>query len=149
MRLATCFLFVLTSACGLGTKAPLATCPDDAETLNFQLTEIGYLERDVKPQVFTDDEAWQAYVGEQEGSDTAFGGTIDFPSVDFATQVVFTNSWVDGGCEDSPTYAVCGDGDAVTAYSEPGHDDDCDGYFPQVDVLVVDRGEATTFEWSP
>ncbi len=127
----------------------LAACADGTDSLSFQLSELFYRTANPTQQVLTDDASWQTFLELPGGTTYSYGYTSGtWPTVDFTTHVVFVNFWADGGCEDKPTYAFCLSDDSVTGVYAPGKDDGCDAYFPQVDLLVVPRSEAQTFQWT-
>jgi len=128
--------------------AEMARCPEEESALPFELVQLGYAMMDNEQAVLADQvayDAWLVELGESMGSSYTSSGTA--PDIDFTESVGFANFWVDGGCEDPPTYAACEDGSTIISFNEPGFDDGCDAFFPQVDLLIVPRGSATDFEW--
>ncbi len=157
--------FGLLAACGTGssgpsgsssstedsrpTSLPVAACPADATSTNFQLTRLGYVDSSLQQAVFEDQATVDAYFA---AATTTSGGPTPGGAptgIDFGSQVLFAHPWVDGGCEDPPTYAVCVVDAAMSAVSARGLDGGCDAFFPNLDLLLVDRGAASSFAWAP
>lgn len=119
--------------------------PSGATEQQHQLFILGYSDFDDggvdgwAPTVVTDADAWDAAVS-AIGSDPTGG-------VDLDTQVVFLHPWVDGGCQDPFTYEAWLLAGVLRLRTFPGDDDGCDAYFPQLDVVVVERGGAADVDF--
>jgi len=119
--------------------------PAEADEVTIQLTVMGYIEADTARQVHSDADQWSDFLSSLS-EDT---GAVDdpIPDIDWEDQIVFTNSWVDGGCEEGPSYEAWQQDDQIRMRVAYGWDDGCDAYMPQIDVLVLDMGEASDLTW--
>ncbi|MCP4808218.1 MAG: hypothetical protein GY913_30825 [Proteobacteria bacterium] len=127
--------------CGLGSPVP-----SGATEVELQVHALGYV-RDGEQAVIETANEYSALL--DGGGDTGDAGLDDAPDVDFDSDVVFTNWWVDGGCEDGPTYTAWVLDGTLFAHVEMGKDGGCDAYFPQLDILVAPRSGVDAFEWTP
>lgn len=90
-------------------------------------------------EVLTTRDAWDAAVGRW--------GTDDGVSPDFATQVVYVYRWINDGCAAAVQYAAWADGESLRVVAVEDDSTSCSGDTPQIDLVVVDRGDATDLAW--
>ncbi len=119
--------------------------PDEADEVTIQLTVMGYIEADTERQVHSDADQWSDFLSSLSEDTGAVADPI--PDIDWEDQIVFTNSWVDGGCEEGPSYEAWQQDDQLRVRVAYGADDGCDAYMPQIDVLVLDIGGASDLDW--
>ena len=119
--------------------------PKGATEVELQLHELGYVRSGETTVIETRNE-YDALLADE--GDTGFGSLGEAPDVDFDTHVVFTRWWVDGGCQDKPTYTGWVLDGTLSVHVDPGRDGGCEAWFPQLDVLVAPISGATAFTWA-
>ena len=118
--------------------------PRDAEELEHQLQSLGYGEfgdsgfGQPDSAILQDQESWESYAAEG-------GIQASELSVDFSSELVFVNSWVDGGC-DSISYTALLQVSSLRLRREETTGG-CDAFFPQLDFVVVEHRGATDVDF--
>ncbi len=135
-------MLLLTVWMGCGGTLCEGRVPSEATELELQLFNLGYGEFDGDTgggfgdrEVIEDASDWEAHIAAM-GVDPTGG-------VDFDTHAVFLNEWVDGGCSEPYEYEAYALDDELRVRAIAGEDGGCDAYFPELDVVVVERGGAT------
>ena len=136
-------MLLITGLLGCSGTLCEGSIPRDAQVLEHQLAGLGYGEfgdsgfGDSSSRVLQDQDALDAYLAE-------VGGTLDL-DVDFSSEVVFANSWVDGGCDELTYTVVFQDGTLRLRREELTGG--CDAWFPQLDFVVTEHRDATDIDF--
>ncbi len=136
-------LWTLALACE-GTLCE-GNAPSDAVEVDLQLHALqdGDYEEDTSwahdRRVVEDSVTWDQLV--------AGIGVDPTDGVDFATQAVFVNPWIDGGCAEPVEYEGWRQDGQLRLRAIAGEDGGCEAYFQMLDLLVAEREEATDLAW--
>lgn len=143
------FLLLLLTlpACSLGQPPCDGLEIRNGDEMDLRLIELGYGEytmdtgsADGPRRTFADSESWEAQV-ELWGTD---GGL----SPDFDNEVVFSNAWTFGGCNESYEYKAWRWDEILNVRAEhKTKRASCDASIPQIDLVVVERGGAIYPGW--